>query len=335
MRLGRPLLIEFMEKNRKTVSATVVIVEPGDEDRRLDNFLLSRLRGVPKSRVYRMIRGGEVRVNKGRARPDRRLAAGDRVRIPPVRLDARATAGARVPRDASWIERRILYEDRDLLILDKPHGLAVHGGSGVSAGAIELLRAARGERADLGLVHRLDRDTSGCLLIAKRRPALRYLHGLFRDGEVQKRYTALLLGAWKGGNRVIDEPLQTTRRRGGERHVSVDPTGKPARTRFMPERVCGPAQLTTVELDTGRTHQIRVHAAFIGHPVAGDRRYGPADDPVVRDFGLRRLFLHASSLAFESLDGTRVIRADAPLDDELLVVLRRLESGDAPTGRSA
>ncbi len=326
IRLGRALSIEFMEENRKTASATVVIIEPGDADRRLDNFLLSRLRGVPRSRVYRMIRGGEVRVNKGRARPDRRLAAGDQVRIPPVRIDARAPSAVGSARDASWIEQRILYEDRDLLILDKPHGLAVHGGSGVSAGAIELLRAARGDGADLGLVHRLDRDTSGCLLIAKRRPALRYLHGLFRDGEVQKRYAALLLGAWKGGNRVVDEPLLTTRRRGGERHVSVDPTGKPARTRFMPERVCGPAQLTTVELDTGRTHQIRVHAAFIGHAVAGDRRYGPAADPVVRDFGLRRLFLHASSLAFESMDGSRVIRADAPLGDELLAVLRRLES---------
>ena len=314
-----------MEKNSKTSQATIVTVDDADDDRRLDNFLLSRLRGVPRSRVYRMIRGGEVRVNKGRARPDRRLAAGDQVRIPPVRTAARPARNAACGgRNSGWIEQRVLYEDRDLLIIDKPSGLAVHGGSGINAGAIELLRSSRGERADLGLVHRLDRDTSGCLLVAKRRPALRYLHGLFREGKVQKRYTALLVGAWKGGNRLVDEPLSTTRRRGGERHVSVDPGGKPARSRFIPERVCGPAQLTTVELDTGRTHQIRVHAACIGHPVAGDARYGAADDPIVRDFGLQRLFLHASSLAFDSMNGERVIRADAPLDPDLEAVLRRL-----------
>lgn len=314
-----------MEKNEERPRATIVTVEPDDHDRRLDNFLMSRLRGVPRSRVYRMIRGGEVRVNKGRARPDRRLAEGDQVRIPPVRVESRQAAGRGLLRDAGWIEERILYEDRDLLVLDKPSGLAVHGGSGVSAGAIELLRAARGGHDDLGLVHRLDRDTSGCLLISKRRAALRYLHGLFREGEVQKRYTALLLGAWPGGNRTVREPLLTTRRRGGERHVRVDPAGKQALTRFIPERVCGPGQLTTVELGTGRTHQIRVHAASIGHPVAGDARYGPEDDPIVSGYGLRRLFLHASSLAFDDRSGERVIRADAPLDAELIAVLRRLE----------
>lgn len=312
-----------MDKNPAKARAVIVTVEAGDEDRRLDNFLMSRLRGVPRSRVYRMIRGGEVRVNKGRARPDRRLAAGDQVRIPPVHTDRRPTPNV-ADGDLGWIEERILYEDRDLLVLDKPSGLAVHGGSGVSAGAIELLRAARGEGADLELVHRLDRDTSGCLLISKRRPALRYLHGLFRDGDIQKRYAALLLGSWKGGNRMVDEPLTTTRRRGGERHVQVDPAGKAATTRFLPDRVCGPAQLTTVELGTGRTHQIRVHAAFIGHPVAGDERYGPADDPVVANFGLRRLFLHASSLAFDSMNGEKVVRAEAPLDVELREVLEKL-----------
>jgi 23S rRNA pseudouridine955/2504/2580 synthase len=320
-----------MGKYSDQARVSIVTVESADEDRRLDNFLMSRLRGVPRSRVYRMIRGGEVRVNKGRAKPDRRLAAGDEVRIPPVRVAPRPVP-ADVGGSAAWIEERILYEDRDLLILDKPAGLAVHGGSGISAGVIEWLRAARVAREELGLVHRLDRDTSGCLLIAKRRAALRYLHGLFREGEVQKRYTALLLGSWRGGNRNVEAPLLTTRRRGGERHVGVAADGKSASTRFIPERVVGPAQLTTVELGTGRTHQIRVHAAHIGHPVAGDQRYGPDDDPVVRDYGLRRLFLHASSLAFDSRDGGRVIRADAPLDDELAAVLRRLES-DAPPSR--
>lgn len=330
MRLFAPFAFEIMEKNRKKPAATVVTVEAGDRERRLDNFLLSRLRGVPRSRVYRMIRGGEVRVNKGRARPDRRLAEGDQVRIPPVHTASRPVAKPTGARDWAWIESAILYEDKDLLILNKPAGLAVHGGSGVSVGAIEMLRAARAGRGrdEYGLVHRLDRDTSGCLLIAKRRPVLRYLHGLFREGDVQKRYMALLLGAWKGGNRNVTEPLLTTRRRGGERHVIVEPDGKPAFTRFIPERVCGPAQLTTVELGTGRTHQIRVHAACIGHPVAGDERYGVQPDPVVKYFGLRRLFLHASSLAFDSPNGERVITAEAPLDDELTAVLDRLGRDD-------
>ncbi len=314
-----------MGKNLKKSAARLVTVAEDDGQRRLDNFLMSQLKGVPRSRVYRMIRGGEVRVNKGRARPDRRLMPGDQVRIPPVHTGSPAVGARPGTVDTTWIEARILYEDRDLLILNKPSGLAVHGGSGISAGVIEVLRAARGRQADLELVHRLDRDTSGCLLISKRRPALRRLHELFREGEVHKRYTALLLGAWKGGNRAVDEPLLTNRRKGGERHVSVDAAGKPAFTRFIPERACGPAQLTTVELGTGRTHQIRVHAAFIGHPVAGDARYGSPDDPVVRSFGLERLFLHASSLAFDSINGERVIRADAPLDDGLLAVIARLE----------
>ncbi len=314
-----------MGKTEQKARAQIVRVGGDDDDRRLDNFLLSRLRGVPRSRIYRMIRGGEVRVNKGRCKPDRRLIEGDEVRIPPVRTSPTRAPKAGIPGDAAWIEDRILYEDRDLLILNKPSGLAVHGGSGISAGAIELLRAARSSSTDLELVHRLDRDTSGCLLISKRRPALRYLHGLFREGEVQKRYTALLLGHWKGGSRTIDAPLLTTRRRGGERHVSVDAAGKSALTRFIPEKVYGPAQLTTVDLGTGRTHQIRVHAAFIGHPVAGDERYGFGDDPIADRYGLRRLFLHASSLAFDSMDGERVIRADAPLDDQLTEVLEWID----------
>jgi 23S rRNA pseudouridine955/2504/2580 synthase len=318
-------VIEIMEKNELGGRAVTVRVEADEGDRRLDNFLMSRLRGVPRSRVYRMIRSGEVRVNKGRAKPDRRLVEGDEVRIPPVKTTPRPPVRPGEHGGAAWLEERILYEDKDLLILNKPSGLAVHGGSGVSAGAIELLRAARERSGDYDLVHRLDRDTSGCLLISKRRAALRYLHGLFREGEVQKRYTALLIGSWRGGNQNVDEPLLTNRRRGGERHVSVDPAGKPAFTRFIPERVCGPAQLTTVDLGTGRTHQIRVHAASIGHPVAGDTRYGLSADPVVKDYGLGRLFLHAASLAFDSRDGERVIRVDAPLDDELQAVLGRLE----------
>jgi 23S rRNA pseudouridine955/2504/2580 synthase len=200
----------------------------------------------------------------------------------------------------------------------------VHGGSGLQSGVIEWLRAARGERQSLGLVHRLDRATSGCLLIAKRRSVLRKLHESFRAGDVHKHYKALLLGSWPGGNRNVTEPLLTTKRRGGERHVRVDSRGKPASTLFIPEEQFASAQLTKVQLGTGRTHQIRVHAAHIGHPVAGDSRYGPEQDPVSREFNLRRLFLHADSLVFESPKGDRVIRVECPLDDALTVVLDKL-----------
>jgi 23S rRNA pseudouridine955/2504/2580 synthase len=313
-----------MEKNPPKPAARVVTVDQDEADRRLDNFLLSRLKGVPRPRIYKMIRSGEVRVNMGRAKPDRRLRGGDQVRIPPVRT--RKDISAAGPGSARWLEDRIIYEDRDLLVLDKPSGLAVHGGSGIDFGAIELLRTLRGEHDKLELVHRLDRDTSGCLLVAKRRPALRRLHELFRNGEVQKCYTALLLGKWKGGNLTVDEPLLTTQRRNGERHVRVSSDGKQARTRIVPERAYAGAQLASIELDTGRTHQIRVHAAHLGHPVAGDRRYGPEDDPIVRNFSLERLFLHASTLVFESPKGDRVIRAESPLDAHLSAVLRKMGS---------
>ncbi len=311
-----------MEKNGPGPQVRQVSVTAADADRRLDNFLLSQLKGVPRSRVYRMIRSGEVRVNKGRAGPDRRLQTGDVVRIPPVRT------GVAAPRpdgaSSRWLERCIRYEDRDLLVLDKPAGLAVHGGSGISFGAIEMLRALRQGHDDFELAHRLDRDTSGCLLIAKRRPALRHLHALFRDGAVQKRYTALLLGDWDDGRRVVDAPLLTTHRRNGERHVCVSADGKPSRTVFRPAQRFAGAALMAVELDTGRTHQIRVHAAHLGHPVAGDRRYGPEDDPVVAATTLDRLFLHAASLEFTSPRDGQVIRVESPLDEKLAGVLSAL-----------
>jgi len=313
-----------MNKPIQHAASRTVTVDIDDADRRLDNFLLTRLKGVPRSRIYRMIRGGEVRVNKGRAKPDRRLVVGDEVRIPPVHKKLRPAGSGSGNKNSGWIEERIIYEDRDLLVLNKPAGIAVHGGSGIKFGVIELLRAARRDSDGIELVHRLDRDTSGCLLVAKRRPALRKLHECFREGEVHKRYVALLLGSWAGGNQNVSEPVITTQRRGGERHVRVDPRGKSAFTRFIPEEQFRLAQLTTVELGTGRTHQIRVHAAHIEHAVAGDTRYGPARDPIVAKFGLDRLFLHAASLVFDSPKGDRVIRAECPLDDELLAVLDRL-----------
>jgi 23S rRNA pseudouridine955/2504/2580 synthase len=303
-----------------------VTVEAEEADRRLDNFLMARLKGVPRTHVYRIIRSGEVRVNSCRADAKQRLETGDRVRIPPVR-EAPGTAGRPVrPDSAAWLEGRILYEDVDLLVIDKPTGLAVHGGSGVSLGAVELLRAARPEIRALELVHRLDRDTSGCLMFAKKMSGLRNLQAQFRAGEVEKNYLALLVGRMKAPERLIDAPLLTTERRGGERHVRVDPAGKQARTRMTVEERFPGATLVRVALLTGRTHQIRVHAAHIGLPLAGDPRYGADPDPVVRSAGLQRLFLHAASIAVASPRDERVIRVESPLPEDLQAVLTRLRA---------
>jgi 23S rRNA pseudouridine955/2504/2580 synthase len=310
--------------------ARQVVIAAEESDRRLDNFLMGRLKGVPRSHVYRMIRSGQVRVNSRRVRPDLRLVAGDRVRIPPVRVSPAAGGVVRSER-VQWIEKHVLHEDRELLILDKPTGLAVHGGSGVSLGLIELLRAARPHADSLGLVHRLDRDTSGCLMIAKRHASLRRMQSLFRSGAVHKVYRALLLGRFSGSERLVEAPLQTMERRGGERYVRVDASGKPAQTRFLTERRFAAATLVRVELLTGRTHQIRVHAAHMGHPVAGDHRYGPVEDPLVSLFGLRRLFLHAATIAFEHPDGS-ALRVESRLPEELEAVLARLSGERAVAG---
>jgi len=308
-----------------------VRVTAGDEEagRRLDNFLLARLKGVPRAHVYRLIRSGEVRVNSRRVQASYRLISGDEVRVPPVRQPDATNAPPPSRLRADWIEALVMHEDTDLLVLNKPTGLAVHGGSGISLGAIELLRAVRGPHSQLELVHRLDRDTSGCLLIAKRPAALRALHAQFREGTVDKRYLALLVGRWPGRARTVDAPLATDERRGGERHVRVDAAGKEARTHFVPLERFPNAVLAEVHLTTGRTHQIRVHAASIGHPVAGDERYGPADDPIVAGYGLTRLFLHARSLGFRSPGSGAAISIEAPLGAELTATLDRLRTAAA------
>jgi 23S rRNA pseudouridine955/2504/2580 synthase len=323
----------------------------GDVGQRIDNFLTRHLRDVPRSRLYRLLRKGEVRVNGRRVRADYRLEVGDRVRLPPVRQDAGREA---VPGQPSAALRRlavasIIHEDPDLLVLDKPAGVAVHGGSGVSFGLIEALRAARPELDELELVHRLDRDTSGCLLVAKRRRALRELHAKLRERDVEKRYLALLCGRWRLGSKTIELPLATNRRQGGERVVKVDPAGRSALSRFVPlEHYRNVATLVEVQIGTGRTHQIRVHAAYAGHPVAGDEKYGDREcNRALAGAGLRRMFLHASSLTFawEAAPGGR-FEIEAPLGADLQGVLEALKgdvravalrSGDresgAPQGR--
>ena len=291
--------------------ARATLLEVGEESvaQRIDNFLLRRLKGVPKSHVYRVLRSGEVRVNSGRVKPDYRLRAGDRVRVPPVRLATPAAKPAPRP-----LELPIVYEDAALLVIDKPSGIAVHGGSGVSYGVIESLRAERPEAKVLELAHRLDRDTSGLLIIAKKRSALVELHRMLREGEVEKVYTALVQGRWQGGARELRERLHKFVTAGGERRVAVHGDGQTAVTQVKPVASTDAYSLLELRLLTGRTHQIRVHLAHAGHPVLGDDKYGDFElNHALAKEGVKRLFLHARRLSFvHPLTGT-ALRFDAPL----------------------
>lgn len=290
---------------------------------RLDNFLVTLMRGVPKSRIYRLVRKGEVRVNRGRAQPDYRLQTGDQVRLPPVRTKPAAPLAK--PEGFEWLNDRILHEDDDLIVLDKPAGLAVHGGSGVAAGLIETLRAIRPHTPMLELVHRLDRGTSGCLLIAKRRPILLALHTMLREGLMHKHYRALVRGHWQGGARTIDAPLTRDRVSGADRRVGVNDSGKAAESRFRPIQSYSDTTLVEIELRTGRTHQARVHAAHIDHPIAGDDKYGDWDfNRALRDKGLKRIFLHAAALHFRHPKTGQTLNFEAPLPADLTAVLNRL-----------
>ncbi len=317
-------------EHRPTVQWVDISAEEAGQ--RIDNFLLRVLKGVPKSRVYRLLRKGEVRVNRSRAKPEYRLQSGDQVRIPPVRVSPDNPASP-APGAISRLARSIIYEDDRLLVLDKPAGMAVHGGSGLSFGVIEALRALRPDAPFLELVHRLDRDTSGCLLIAKRRSELRTLHELLRNGQVEKRYLLLALGDWRQGPFKIDAPLLKNLLQGGERVVHVDPAGKASRTRFRCLESYPGASLMEAQLDTGRTHQIRVHAAYAGHPLAGDPKYGDeAFNRRLREMGLKRLFLHAHYIAFEDASRHRSIEVSAPLAGDLRELIQQLEAR-SDTGR--
>jgi len=307
--------------------ARTVRVDAEHAGQRLDNFLAARFRQVPRSRLYRSLRSGEVRVNKGRARPDYRLAEGDLVRLPPLGTPARAVPASPGAALRALLAGAVLLEDDDLLVLDKPGGLAVHGGSGRSLGVIEALRALRPGCRFLELVHRLDRDTSGCLLIAKRRPALLELHRALREGEVDKRYRTLLMGRWRGGGRRVDgRLLRRGSGRHGERMVRVDDAGRAASTAFTPLAVSAQASYMEARPRTGRTHQIRVHASSLGMPVAGDPRYGDRgfNAELRAGHGLARLFLHAVSLRFVHPVRGEPVTVRAPLPAELGRVLASL-----------
>ena len=303
------------ETNTRVTGVRKVKVSSDRAGQRIDNFLRNELPGVPKGRVYRLLRRGEVRVNGGRVRAEYKLQEGDEVRVPP----ARVSTGAPPPpeRLAAEMLDRVIYEDKRLLVINKPTGAAVHGGSGISHGVIELLRHARPDLTDLGLVHRIDRETSGCLVMAKRRSALRELHERFREGKVEKNYLALVVGDWQYGEQLIDVPLLVQNRKGGERHVIVSDKGKVAQTRISLSRTYGIYSLLQCAPATGRTHQIRVHLQHAGHPIAGDDRYGDEEaNKVAKQLGLKRLFLHAQSIAFADDSGNE-LHFTAPLADDL------------------
>lgn len=291
---------------------------------RLDNFLKLHLKGVPKTRIYRIIRKGEVRVNKGRVTAGYRLEAGDNVRIPPVRMAEKVPAPLPGAGMSGAIEKSIVYEDDALLVVNKPAGMAVHGGSGVSLGIIEALRAMRPAGRFLELVHRLDRDTSGCLLIARKRSMLKHLHVQMQSGKTEKIYRLLVVGRWPERRRKVKAPLLKNTLRSGERIVVVHPEGKSAVTHFrILERLDG-YTLLEARLETGRTHQIRVHARYVGCPVAGDEKYG--DDEVnkaMRQQGICRLFLHAFCLKVQLPDRREMV-FETPLPKDLREGLQQL-----------
>ncbi|MGS0675260.1 23S rRNA pseudouridine(955/2504/2580) synthase RluC [Shewanella sp. 0m-4] len=302
-----------------------------DEDhvgQRIDNFLLTKLKGVPKSMIYRIVRKGEVRVNKKRIKPEYKLADGDIVRIPPVRVsesDSKPGPSAKLTK-VSQLEERILFEDKYLIVLNKPSGIAVHGGSGVEFGVIEAMRSLRTQQKFLELVHRLDKETSGVLLIAKKRSALRHLHDQLRYKKMQKDYVALVRGEWQSHDKVIKAPLLKLTLKSGERIVRVNKEGKESETRFKVLQRYSDSTLVQASPVTGRTHQIRVHCQFAGHPIACDEKYSEQKfDDSMRAQGLNRLFLHAAQLKFTHPETEEVMQVKAPLDLILESTLKKLK----------
>lgn len=302
-----------------------ITVDADHDGQRADNFLMTALPGVPRSHVYRLLRSGQVRVDGSRSKPDRRLRAGETMRVPPVRIEQRSTR--RPPDDMlKRLRSQVLLDSADYLALDKPAGLAAHAGSGVDFGVIEVVRAWE-KYTFIELAHRLDRDTSGILLLAKSRPALLRAQHAFAHGQAHKRYLALCCGAWRGGAREVDTPL-AMQQEGANRRARGDAKGKRAVSRFEPLSVMRLATLCEVQIATGRMHQIRAHADSIGHPVAGDRKYGQREQhrAVRAKGGLKRLFLHAHRLDLPAAEGFEPLAVECPLPDALSTVVSRLEA---------
>ncbi|WP_372610258.1 RluA family pseudouridine synthase [Halomonas sp.] len=301
-----------------------VEVTEGQVGQRVDNFLMTRVKGVPRSLIYRIVRKGEVRVNKKRVKADTRLALGDLVRIPPLKLAPREAVRDVSDNLRNLLAGNVLVEGRDWLVINKPSGLAVHGGSGVKIGLIEALRQVREDLDFLELVHRLDRDTSGCLLLAKSRPALLALNASLKQHQMDKQYLALVAGRWPPKRDFVSAPLERYEAGNGERRVRVDPQGKMARTRFHVQEAFPEVTLMEAEPVTGRTHQVRVHAAHAGYPLLGDDKYGSRQGlRLAAGLGLTRLFLHAASLSFPEPTSGRPVAIRAPLPDDLRAVLDR------------
>ncbi len=307
-------------------SAVQYVTIPSDlAEQRIDNFLINRLKGVPKAHIYRILRKGEVRVNKKRIKQTYRLQEGDQVRIPPLELEDKDTASTPSKQLIAFLAARILYEDDNLIIINKPAGISVHGGSGIKLGIVEALRAMY-PKLTLELVHRLDRDTSGCLILAKKRSILRELHALLREGHVKKIYHTLTKGHWKQSALRVEAALRKNQLSSGERIVRVHDEGKPCLTIFKPLVRYKYSTLMEALLETGRTHQIRVHAQFRGHQVAGDEKYGDKEfNKQMHQLGLKRLFLHAYFIEFTLPSTGQHIQMTAPLDDDLQACLKALE----------
>lgn len=287
---------------REAAAVQYVDIDADQEGQRIDNFLIRYLKGVPKSHIYRILRKGEVRVNKGRIKADHKLRRGDRVRIPPIRVAQQDTHAA-APREqlVDLLQRSILFENAGLLVINKPTQLAVHGGSGIRLGVIEALRYIYPDHSALELVHRLDRDTSGCLMIAKTRAALTDLQAQWRAGTVRKTYWALVEGKWPRTLRVVDRPLRKNQLASGERMVKVHGGGKPSQTEFRVLKRYNAATLVEANPVTGRTHQIRVHCQAVGHAILGDEKYSDNDSyKIWRQRGVGRLCLHARRLSFHN-----------------------------------
>ena len=312
-------------------SATWHEVEAEAAGQRVDNYLTKLLKGVPKSHIYRILRSGEVRVNSRRVGPDYRVQAGDRLRLPPIRTAKPAAAPRQAP--ASRLRADAIYEDEVLLVINKPSGVAVHGGSGISRGVVELLRLARPDGRFLELVHRLDRETSGVLLLAKRRSALLALHRQLREGTVQKMYDVLVKGHWREARRNVTLPLHKYVLTSGERRVAVKGDGSPSQTVFRLQRNWKGYSLLEAELKTGRTHQIRVHLAHLGFPVAGDDKYGDfALNKELARQGLKHMFLHARRIVIAHPQSGATLALEAPLPGELQSFLSVLDAGEARVG---
>jgi 23S rRNA pseudouridine955/2504/2580 synthase len=309
------------EKPESPARVRMALIDQNSHGQRIDNYLLTQLKGVPRSHIYQLLRSGQVRVNKGRIKPPYRLQLGDEVRIPPVRISEKPEST--VPTAVlDLLAAATLFENEDLLIIDKPAGIAVHAGSGVHYGVAEAFKQSHPGQF-IELVHRLDRDTSGCLILAKNRDSLSQLHTMMRESRgIEKQYLALVAGHWPGSE-TVDVPLEKIQR-SGERMVEASESGAQARSHFEARKLYRDASLMAVQIDTGRTHQIRVHAAYCGHPLAGDNKYG--DDTFnkqMKALGLKRLFLHACRLSFK-LSNKR-IQVEAPMPAELQKLLKRLE----------